>query len=382
MKALVRTVALVLAATTTLVAKTAQPRVSKGFSLVRIATIPGARELAIATNGDLFVGTSGTTVEIVRHAEDARPSAPATFAHFDRGPAAGVALSNDALFVGTQFGVYRIAYHPGETHVPLPERLAEVRTSGIARDHETTSVAWTGTTLYASVGSSCNACEPELDATRATIQRVDIGRHTISPVATHIRNAIALTVDPQSHALWAGVAGVDDLPVGHPYEIFDDVTAHTVPIDYGWPRCYEDRKADTRWPGNCSYIAIPRVVFPAYETPIGAVFYPRHPSGRYAFPSSYRGGAFVTLHGSWHGPAEGLSGFVPPRVVFVPMHGDQPVTPVRWNDPDAQWREFIGGYQDGATDARIGRPTGIAIGPEGSLFVADDETGAIYRIRP
>ncbi|MGH8165553.1 MAG: hypothetical protein ACREP1_14600 [Rhodanobacteraceae bacterium] len=30
----------------------------------------------------------------------------------------------------------------------------------------------------------------------------------------------------------------------------------------------------------------------------------------------------------------------------------------------------------------MGRPTGIAVGPLGDLFVADDQTGAIYRIRP
>jgi glucose/arabinose dehydrogenase len=127
---------------------------------------------------------------------------------------------------------------------------------------------------------------------------------------------------------------------------------------------------------------VPRVVFPAYETPIGAAFYPEKLSGPHAFPVKYRGGAFVALHGSWHGPAQGLSGYVPPRVVFVAMHGDVPATPVHWSDPTAQWSEFVGGYQAGASIRRIGRPTGIAIGPQGDLFVADDQTGAIYRIRP
>ncbi len=311
------------------------------------------------------------------------PAAPQTFAQFDNEPAAGVAVSDDALFVGTQFGVYRIAYHTGDSHArSSPEKLAGVRPSGIARDHETTSVAWTGSTLYASVGSSCNACEPELDATRATIQRVDIAHHNIAPVATHIRNAIALAIDPQTHALWAGVAGVDDLAPGHPYEIFDDVTAHALPANYGWPSCYENRRVHPRWPADCSHAALPRVVFPAYETPIGATFYPANPHGRYEFPPQYRGGAFVTLHGSWHGPGNGLPGYVPPRVVFVAMHGDDPERAIDWNDPNTQWSEFVGGYQNGGTIERIGRPTGIAVGPEGSLFVADDQTGAIYRIRP
>lgn len=358
------------------------PKVVTGFSIARIGTVFEARELAIGPSGDLFVGTRRNIVEIVPHAEAAQPSAAQTFVQINDAPDAGVALANDALFVGTQFGVYRIAYSPGQLQAAsAPERIARVRISGASRDHETTSVAWTGDTLYASIGSSCNACKPELDASRATIMRVDIQHHRISPVAIRMRNPIALAINPISHALWAGVAGVDDLPPGQPYEIFDDVTAHPAPADYGWPSCYDNQRMSPRWPGDCSHTAIPRVVFPAYQTPIGAVFYPASVSGTYAFPKRYRGGVFVTLHGSWHGPPE-IPGFLPPRVVFVAMIGDQPYRPVDWNNPYFQWSDFINSYQVGGTLARIGRPTGIAVGPQGSLFVADDRTGAIYRIRP
>ncbi len=79
---------------------------------------------------------------------------------------------------------------------------------------------------------------------------------------------------------------------------------------------------------------------------------------------------FVTAHGSWH-VIDGHH--VAPIVAFVPMNGDTPATPVNWNDPTVQWRNFLTGFQDNANnDARIGRPTGIAVGPQGSLFVADD----------
>jgi len=74
---------------------------------------------------------------------------------------------------------------------------------------------------------------------------------------------------------------------------------------------------------------------------------------------------------------------IAPHVAFVPMNGDVPVTPVNWNDPTAQWHDFLTGFQNNANnDIRIGRPTGIAVGPNGSLFVADDQSGSIYRIRP
>jgi glucose/arabinose dehydrogenase len=68
-------------------------------------------------------------------------------------------------------------------------------------------------------------------------------------------------------------------------------------------------------------------------------------------------------------------------VVFVALSGDRPKTPVAWNDPSVQWQQFVGGFQLESGE-RIGRPTGVAVGPEGSLFVADDKAGAIYRIRP
>lgn len=363
----------------------ALPRVSAGFTIERIATVPQARELAFTPSGDLFVGTYGPNVYIVPNADAAGPPAqPSVFASFADPPAAGVAVRANDLYVGTQFAIRRLPYRPGDRHAAgAAVEVHAVRTSEIDRDHETTSLTFARGTLYAAVGSSCNACDPELDATRATVDRVEAGN--LVPVAIRIRNAIALATDPATGSVWAGVAGEDDLPLGHPYEIFDPVTLHRGVANYGWPYCYENRKPNpvARWSGrDCSATVLPRVVFPAYETPIGAVFYPSRPTGRYAFPAPFRGGAFVTLHGSWHGPAQGLPGFVAPQVVFVPMRADVPVVPVDWSNPRAQWQTFVTGYQRGATAVRIGRPTGIAVGPQGDLFIADDLSGAIYRVRP
>jgi glucose/arabinose dehydrogenase len=364
-------------------AQDAMPTVAAGFTIERIAVVDGARELVATPNGDLFIGTAGDTVALLPHADADHPDAPHTFATFNNHPAAGVTLGDDSLVVGTQFAVYEIPYRTGDQKPRgAPVKLLDVRLSGTARDHVTTSVAVEGDYLFASVGSSCNACVPELDSTRATIQRFDLLRHVSTDEAYNIRNAIALTINPATKTLWAGIAGADDLPLYHPYEIFDAVSLHDNPVDYGWPACYENRKHFEKWPGDCSKTPIPRVIFPAYETPIGAVFYPTDAHGAHAFPAMYRGGAFVTLHGSWHGPQQGLSGYMPPLVVFVPMKGDTPEHPANWSDPTTQWKKFIDGYQSGGTSDRIGRPTGIAVGPDGSLFVADDQTGAIYRIRP
>lgn len=346
------------------------------FTVTRIASVPGARELAVSPNGDLYAGTRGGDVYVVRKADAAHPESATVYVHFDDTPAAGVSYANGTLYVGTQHAVWRI-----ENGKPV--KIAAVRTGNPPQGsdgdvHTTTSVAADGSTVYASVGSSCNACV-ETDSTRATVGKIEQGRYV--PIARRIRNAIALAINPRSRDLWASDAGQDDLQVPHPYEFIDDVSARKRPVDYGWPFCYEDHR---RAPGShedCRSVAIPRVVFPAYETPVGAAFYPEHPHGAHAFPAQYRGGIFVTLHGSWHGPAQGLPGFQPPRVVFVPVHGDRPARAVNWKNSSAQWNEFITGYQDGGSDARSGRPTGIAVAPSGDLFVADDQAGAIYRIR-
>lgn len=360
------------------------PTVPKGFNIERIASVSGARELAFAPDGNLFVGTRDGDVYVVPHAGKTAGT-PQVFAHFDDAPASGVSFDGGYLYVGTEHAVWRIAYRSGDLHPrSAPEKLAPVRTGSPPAgsdgdEHTTTSVAVDDRHVYASVGSSCNECV-ETDATRATVGEVRGGKYIV--IAKRIRNAIALAINPVTGSLWASNAGQDELPAGHPYEFFDDVTAHTAPADYGWPFCYGNRKHKPGTNENCDRVAVPRVIFPPYETPIGAVFYPEHLRARYAFPAKYRGSAFVTLHGSWHGPRQGLSGYEPPRVVFIPMHGDTPVHAVNWNDPSAQWSTFASGYQQGGSSDRNGRPSGITVGPQGGLFLADDQTGSVYRIRP
>ncbi|MDQ6932630.1 MAG: hypothetical protein M3160_05580, partial [Candidatus Eremiobacteraeota bacterium] len=289
-------------------------------------------------------------------------------------PVAGVTIANGAMYAGSQFAVWRIPYKVGDRIARgAPEKVASVRTSGAFSAHVTTSVAYSKGVLYASVGSSCNVCDPELDATRASIQQIPNSTQRMSPKAVHIRNAIALAVNPNTASVWAGVAGQDELQHGHPYEIFDAVTLHPGVADYGWPYCYENRR-QTKGGHSCADAVIPRVIFPAYETPIAAAIYPAHPTGKHVFAQRYWGGAFVSLHGSWHQP------LVPPRVAFVSMHGDAPAKTVNWSDPNVQWSEFVGGYQ-GSSKVRSGRPSGVAIGPQGDVFLSDDDNGNIYRIR-
>jgi glucose/arabinose dehydrogenase len=359
-----------------------------GFEARVVANVRGARELAALPNGDLLIGTGGSVIYLLPDADAASTGgAPVRFATLPERPANGVAYApNGAIYVATNTTIWKIAYANGARSAANPLAIAHVRTGPVAPDsdgdvHRTTSVVATATKLYAGVGSSCNACL-EADPTRASIQQMNLDGSSQSRLAKNWRNPIALAVNPETGSLWAGGAGQDGLPYGHPYEFVDSPTLRgRSDVDYGWPGCEEDHHPYDplhQDPApDCSHAIAPAIEFPAYSTLIGAAFYPAKERGPYAFPAEYRGGLFVTSHGSWH-----CCPSTPPRVYFVPMHGDAPATPVNWNDPAAQSREFVSGFGNGGSTSYIGRPTGIAVGSNGSLFFADDATGNIIRVRP
>jgi glucose/arabinose dehydrogenase len=309
------------------------------------------------------------------------------FLTLSEGPAAGVAYApNGNVYVATKTTIWEVPYKLGDRSESTSIAIGHVRTGSISPGsdgdvHTTTSIAVSASTIYAGVGSSCNACV-EVDPTRATVQRMNLDGSGMTTLAARSRNAVALALDPATGQLWIGGAGQDDLTYGHPYEYMDSPTLRgSANVDYGWPDCEEDQIAynplnESPAP-SCTGTVAPVLEFPSYSTLIGATFYPSGQTGPYAFPAAYRGGLFVTAHGSWH-----CCPSSPPRVFYVPMSGDSPVTPVDWSDPTVQWQTFVSGY--GTTTSEYGyiaRPTGITVGPNGSLFVAEDLDGTIIRIR-
>jgi glucose/arabinose dehydrogenase len=407
-----------------------------------VAQFSGAspRQLVMLPNGDLLAGTGGGTanfaqsgkIYIVPNAEAAVPGAPAVFATLADSACASSAGTNTngitfapatgggTIFVGMECSVWKIPYVTGDRVASsAPSLFAHVRTgsppAGSDGDvHHTTSVLAANGTLYVSVGSSCNACI-ETDATRGVILKTSVTAPALSTIATRVRNAIALALNPATGTVWAGGAGQDCVvgttcfgsmdPAyalnGHPYEWLDPLTAHGGPVDYMWPWCEEnqmtvttpDPTAGTAPAGtNCATMVVAPVRAPAYATIMGATFYAPPVGATYAFPSSFQGGLFFSLHGSWHENTGGIPVAVP-EVVFVPMAAnDAPLHPMDWSNggvPFSTWARnagnnpapFMNGFQQ-TGGARGGRPAGLAVGSSGSLFVADDAAGAIYRIRP
>jgi glucose/arabinose dehydrogenase len=117
--------------------------------------------------------------------------------------------------------------------------------------------------------------------------------------------------------------------------------------------------------GECSKKLGPVAAFPAHWAPDALVFY----DGK-TFPSSYRGGAFIAFHGSWNRAPEPQGGY---NVVFQPMANGKATGP---------YQVFADGFAGPRKEPGLAahRPAGLAVGPDGALYVTDDQQGTIWRV--
>ncbi|HEY2825206.1 MAG TPA: PQQ-dependent sugar dehydrogenase [Gemmatimonadales bacterium] len=374
-----------------------------GFCALIVAdTEPGPRHLVVAPNGDIFVGLARGGVLALR---DTNGDGVADVqARFGSGSTTGVALANGFLYYSPNNAVIRFAWKVGDlTPKGPPDTIVKDLPAG--GNHRAKSIAVSGAALYVNFGSATNACQTE-DRTfgspgidpcverdvRAGIWKFDANKHGQTPAdgqhfAAGIRNTVALTVRPDGQLF--GVAhGRDQLNVIAPTSFNDTASAekpseifmHLVAgQDYGWPYCYHDPAqnktvlapeygGDGKQVGRCATVTQPLMGFPAHWAPDGITFY-----GGTQFPAKFRGGAFIAFHGSWNRAPLPQQGY---KVVFVPFSG---------NTPSPSYETFADGFGGAnvAVGAALHRPVGLAVGPDGSLYVTDDQSntgGRIYRI--
>src|SRR5208283_2527755 len=117
--------------------------------------------------------------------------------------------------------------------------------------------------------------------------------------------------------------------------------------------------------GDCAQKRAPVAAYPAHWAPNGMVGYDRE-----QFPAHYRHGVFIAFHGSWDRAPYPQGGY---NVVFQPLLGDHAA---------GGCEIFADGFAGAVKtpDGAAHRPSGVAVGPDGALFVSDDVRGRIYRI--
>ena len=178
--------------------------------------------------------------------------------------------------------------------------------------------------------------------------------------ASGLRNPVGLAWNPGSSWLWTVVNERDELGDNL---VPDYLTSVRDGAFYGWPWSYYGHHVDTRVkPPRPDMVA--RAIAPDYAlgphvAPLGLTF-----SARQSLGPRFAQGAFVGEHGSWN--REDPSGY---QVVFVPFAGAMPSgKPVR----------VLSGFRVG--DVARGRPVGVQIAKDGSLLVADDVGGKVWRV--
>lgn len=212
--------------------------------------------------------------------------------------------------------------------------------------------------LYVAVGSSCNVCD-ESDPHRASVWVYPANGGTGQRYAQGLRNAVGLAVNPWNQQIWATNNGRDLLGDNTPPET---IYALRDGANYGWPRCHAGTiiDPDMGHAGDCNGVVAPLVAMQAHSAPLGLAFY----NGT-VFPTQYRG-LFVAFHGSWNRSAP--TGY---KVIFLPLDAKGNIA----GPP----QDFATGWLH-ADGTASGRPVGVAVGPDGALYVSDDKAGLVYRI--
>jgi glucose/arabinose dehydrogenase/cytochrome c5 len=376
-----------------------------GFRAVVVADDLGKlRFTAVAPNGDVYVKVREGGIIALRDKDgDGRAETKQTFGG---GGGSGIAVHDGWLYHSSNSAVFRYRMTPGDL---VPKGPQETIVSGLpkGKEHWTKNFAFDGEgRLLVEVGSPSNALgvpdrqkgakgqdATEFLKTRGGFWRFDPGKANQTQkdgfhFSTGHRHVMSFIWSPKAQAFLMVMNGRDLLHTVAPehYTVDDNAELPAEELhllkegaNYGWPYTYWDpfKKArmvapeyggDKEKRAEAGKYPDPLVSFPAHWAPMQMVYY----DGT-QFPPKYRGGAFLAFHGSWNRAPRPQKGY---NVVFVPLNDK--------GMPDGSFEVFADGFSGrteftSPNDARF-RPAGVAVGPDGSLYVTDTEKGRVWRI--
>lgn len=378
-----------------------------GFGALKVADgIGRARHIAVTAQGDVYVKLMRVAdgKGIVRLRDTNGDGKAEDISSMGNYGGTGIAIKNGYLYASSDEEVFRYKLDAkGDVVSPLqPEKII----TGLInrRQHESKSITLDNNgNIYVNIGAYSNSCQerdrqpgslgrmpcPILDSAGGIWQfKADKLNQTYGDgirYATGLRNVVGLDWNNQLNQLFVMQHGRDDLhnlfPSLYTQQQNADLPAETMYAlkkgdNAGWPYVYYDPFKNKKMlapeyggdgikEGSQEYID-PVVAFPAHMAPNAMLFY----TGS-MFPAKYKNGAFIAFHGSWNRAPLPQEGYY---VAFVPFENGKP----------GKWEIFANGFAGievvTGTRGAQHRPSGLAEGPDGSLYVADDAKGTIYRI--
>jgi glucose/arabinose dehydrogenase len=360
--------------------KARMPTAAPGFEVSLFAeNLDNPRSTYVLPNGDILVveatrewpdrpdrpEKSANRITLFRNTnKDGKPDVREVFLTGLNMPH-GMVLVGNWFYVGNTNGVVRYPYRAGQTRIESKgEKILDLPAGG----HYTRNLIAdrAGRKIYIAVGSASNVDEEngwEKDQRRAGILEISPDGSGMRIFATGLRNAVGMDWEPRTNVLWTVVnerdlLGDDLVP--------DYLTSVRDGGFYGWPYSYFGQNEDPRKKGQRPDLVAkaikPDYALGSHTAALGLAFY----RGK-TFPRRYHGGAFIGMHGSWN-----RSKMVGYKVAFVRFDNGKPVGPLE---------DFLTGFiADESKFEAYGRPVGVTELPDGSLLVADDSGGKVWRV--
>lgn len=369
------------------------PQAPAGFTVTEYARdLQSPRWIYVAPDGDIFVAESNTERKGVKNAvvnavtgknksertdasanritllrdtnKDGKPDLRESFLTGLNQPF-GMLVLGDKFYAANTDALMQYDYKPGQTKITTAGKKILSLPAGGYNNHWTRNLLAgpDGKKIFISVGSGSNVGENGIDkeVRRANILEVNPDGTGERIFASGLRNPVGMGWEPTTKTLYTAVNERDEL--GDDL-VPDYLTSVKEGAFYGWPYSYFGQHEDPRRKGERPDLVkksvVPDVALGSHTASLGLAFYDKT-----AFPEKYRNGAFVGQHGSWN--RSQFSGY---KVVFVPFQGGKPGTP----------EDFLTGFLTGKDKDAYGRPVGVAVLPDGSLLVADDAGGRIWRV--
>jgi len=216
--------------------------------------------------------------------------------------------------------------------------------------------------MFVAVGSADNVSDTQaVQEHRANILEYTPEGKFVQVYGSGIRNPVGLAINPTTGELWCSVNERDALGDN----LVPDYITHVQEGGfYGWPWYYMGANQDPRLAGKHpelkDKVIVPDVLLQPHNASLGMTFY----EGT-QFPKEYRGDIFAAEHGSWNrAHRAGL------EVIRVPLDNGH---------ASGVYQDFLTGFT--TTDGTAwGRPVGVAIAKDGSMYVTDDGSKIIWRV--